>query len=298
VWRLPREATLPATITPATHDITEYALAARGQRLVYVSNGGLWGYTLGNLEAEELVELGVNQSVEPIFAPDERTVYYYDEQGDQNGIWAVDFTTGKTRLIVASTATRRYFSPRPAGGVAALAVAWAESGAGSGFALFDSNSGEQLFDLLISNEEGYFRAPEWLNGAELLFGGTVVRGGVPIGGLHVLDANNLSEPPFTVLPLDEALTIWDIVPINNTTLRALVQARTPGSVNILDIPLAGGTASLIGSVGFIYAPRIAPDGSVIVGAAHPNGALIVYTPADNQRVRLQDAPTMRHFTWR
>lgn len=299
VWRLPRDGSLPATMTPALNDITQYAVSADGKQVAYVSNGALWWHLVSSsAEPTQLLILGTNSGVRPAFSPDGRTLYYRDEQPDGKGIWRSTPVNHEKSLFIEDTDIRTYGNPRPAGGVSAIAVTWEESGAGKGMALFDTNSGERLLDLLIATDVSFYRQPDWLSGSELIFGGTVVRGEVPIVGLHVLDVNNLVEPPFTVFPVAENLMLLDIVLMNRTTLRALIQQTQPGQVNIVDIPLEGGTSTIIGSAGFITEPRLSQDGTIIMGSTHPGGFLVMHTIRSGERVVLSAPGGVSQFRWR
>ncbi|MCU0512460.1 MAG: hypothetical protein MUE40_07800 [Anaerolineae bacterium] len=299
VWRIARGGGgLPETITPALADIVEYAIAADGRQVAYVSAGALWWYQIGSDdEPLRLLAAGSREPLYPAFSADGRTIYYRDTRGDDSGLWRIQPAGGEATLFVPDTPVRRYRQPRPAGGISALLTTWEETGAGRGIALYDTTSGELLLELLVATETTFFVPPVWLSGADFLFGGTVVRGDVPIVGLHVLDANNLQEPPFTVYPVTAALTVYDVRPVTGRTLRALIQSAAPGPVSLLEIPLDGGAGRIVGSAGFITAPQLAPDGQTLVGYTYPGGQLLART-AGGAQVALSVPLNVSDFRWR
>jgi WD40 repeat protein len=299
VWQMPRNDQMPETLTPASESITEYAVAPDGNQIAYVSAGTLWVYEVGaDEEPRSIAETGTIPA-EPAFSPDGNFLYYIEAaDATSTHIARAEIDKGTTGVFIPPVPQRTYFAPRPAGGVSALAVGWMEENTRRGIAIFDTNTNEQLYELLLDDTGAFYRAPDWLNGTQLLFGGTIVRGGIPIIGLHVLDVNNLTEPAFTVFPITTTFTIHDVVQINRDTLRALIQTQTPGTVAIWDIPLDGAAPTIAGSAGFIAAPRIAPDGSIIAGLNYPGGNMLIYTVQANERLTIGSTGGVTQFQWR
>ncbi|QPC82353.1 PD40 domain-containing protein [Phototrophicus methaneseepsis] len=93
VWRM-RSGELPATITPAVVDISEYTISFNGERVAYVSNSSLWLHTIGSSAPPlELVRLGTDRDINPAFSADGLSIYYRDEQENGSGIWHLDIST-------------------------------------------------------------------------------------------------------------------------------------------------------------------------------------------------------------
>ena len=319
VWRMTAAGDLPRSITAAEFDITQYALSPDASRIAYVSNSTLWAENLstsaapntdqvsaeataeaGSTDANapvSLVELGLMNGVAPAFGPDNSTLYYHDEQGDDSGIWQIDATATDSgpSLWLADTDAVTYRKAIPSTAVSAALVEATLADGDDGLLLVDTVSGER-------NLLGNFSTGAWLAGADVVVQGRLrlQQDATPVFGLHVIDVNNLAEPPLTVLPLadDSAVRLLDFVRLPDGSLRALTQQSAPGQIRVLDVPLGGSTPELVANVGYLVQPRLSPDGSTVAGSMHPHGALLLHDVATNSRVTLSDPKRISAFRWR
>jgi hypothetical protein len=241
------------------------------------------------------------------FGPDGK-IYYRDTHDGKSGIWRIDPKKPTPDLFVADTEDRIYFQAHPASSVSALAVGWSETGAGSGMSVYDTTTRARLIDLLLTTETSTpthpatlaaYHIPVWLQGTQMIFGGTITRGGVGYVGLHVLDVNNSQEPPFVVWRIEQPVTIHDLVFLpENNTVRVLVQSSVPGPITLLDVPLDGGTPTVRAEVGFLTLPRLSPDGSTIAALTQPEGDVVIWTLATGRRVILANPGQVESLSWR
>lgn len=291
VWRIPQDGSLPSTITPAVYDISEYAISPDGTRIVYISNSILWLYPVGSeADPEEIAAFSTNTPAEPVFSASGAYVFYYAEQPEGSGIWRFTLESGVTELFVPAQEGQICHNPHPASGVDALFMVCEDAAGAAALMLVDVNSGEtQLI--------GMYADGGWLSGSRLAVLGTVPQGGAP-PGLHIVDVNNLETPPLTLFSLTNNLQLLDFQQIDAATVRALVRQKQPGEISIVDIPLAGGTARIVGSAGFMLAPQLTPDGTAVAGYTHPGGALIIYHLATNERFMLAEPRYLKQFQWR
>lgn len=287
VWQLPRDGSRARTITAATQDITEFALSFNRQQIAYVSNSMLYRFTLGsNDDPIAMVELGINSDVSPAWSPDNKTIFYRDEQGEQRGIWQVgDDDQDSAILLVPDVDAVRYTQPNPASGVGAMVLRQGDS-----VVLADTTTGEVLPLDIIG-------AAEWQNGTELLALGALREDEVAGVGLYAIDSNQDSPEPTLIIPLLAGLTLLDYRIIADDTLRLLVRDTTPGQVRILDMPRQGGDVELVATVGYMVNPRLSLDGAVIVGQRTAHGALLIYDVAEDSLYQLDVLPPVQHFIW-
>jgi hypothetical protein len=309
VWRIPRDL-LPYVITQADVPVTSYALNIPQDTLAYLAGASLWVQDLtGDDEAVAVTKLTPPLAASLAFGPD-GLLYYRDTREGKSGIWRIDpKTEGPTPdLFIEDSAERLYFMPRPSSGTSALAVGWSETGAGSGISVYNTTTRERLVDLLLTTQTSTpnqpaslaaYRVPQWLEGTQMLFGGTIARGGIGTVGLHVLDINNTQEPPFVVWRIEKALTIHDLVFLpDEKVARVLTQSTTPGPVSMVDVPLEGGAPTVRAQVGFLTLPRLSPDGSTIAALTQPGGDIVVWTLTTRRRVLLANPGQVETLSWR
>jgi WD40 repeat protein len=290
VWRIARDGTLPATISPAASDVTDYAVSPNGTRLVYASADTFWLYDIGSEDdPEEIMTLNTDAPLNLVFSANGAYVFYYAEQPEGSGIWRLTLDNNENQLFIPDVDGQSCRQSYPASGVDALFLACTDSAGQSSLVLADVNSGETQII-------GAYETGGWLSGSQLAVQGIVPE--VNIAGLHIVDVNNLGIPPATLFTLTNNLRLLDFRQVNPTTIRALVQQKVPGEISIVDIPLDGGTARIVGSAGFMLAPQLAPDGNAIAGYTHPGGSLIIYSLTTQERLMLAEPRRTSHFQWR
>lgn len=309
VWRIPREL-LPYVITQADVPVTAYALNISQDALAYLAGTTLWWQDLtGDNEAVALTKLTPPLAASLAFGPD-GLIYYRDTVEGQAGIWRIDPATEEPApdLFIEDSEERIYFMPRPASGASALAVGWSETGAGSGISVYNTTTQARLVDLLLTTQTSTptqpatlaaYRVPSWLQGTQMLFGGTITRGGIGTVGLHVQDVNNTQEPPFVLWRIEKPVTIHDLVFLpDEKVVRLLVQAATPGPVSMMDVPLEGGAPTVRAQVGFLTLPRLSPDGSTVAALTQPGGDIVIWTLTMRRRVLLANPGQVETLSWR
>lgn len=286
VWWLPADGSLPATITPAAHDITEFALSPDKSRIAYVSNSSLWAFALGTQAPPvELVKLGISEDVTPSWAPDNETVYYRDTQEIGGGIWRLTVGLTEPERFLGNTDSIIFTNPVLATGVAAMVVT-----VNNELTLIDTTSGAE--DAL-----GVSGQAEWLSGTQLLAEGSALRGTFSGSGLFVLDAGTPEADPVLIMPIDDKLRLLDYRALSNNTIRVVVQNNTPGRVQILELRTDGTPPAFVSDAGYMNNPQLAPDGSVVIGSTYPGGALIVYHIATRTRTLIDGLPQVNSFVW-
>lgn len=282
VWRLPADGSRPLTITPATLDISDFAISPNGQQIVYVSNSILWQYALGaETDPIELVMLGINENVAPAWSPDNSNIYYRDEQLSGAGIWRTQ-ADSEPELFLADTDTLIFTDPNPALGVGAMLV-----NQGDELAIVDTTSGEVT-------PLGIFGEGQWQSGTQYTAVGESVAG----NGLYLGDANNVDLDPSLVLPLLGSFQLFDYRILNDgLDLRLLVKNQVPGTVRIIDISLTNGQALLQGDAGNMVLPRLSVDGNYVIGQRSPTGALLIYNFLDNATRQIDVTTPITNFEW-
>lgn len=282
VWRLPADGSRPLTITPATLDISDFAISPNGQQIVYVSNSILWQYALGaETDPIELVMLGINENVAPAWSPDNSNIYYRDEQLSGAGIWRTQ-ADSEPELFLADTDTLIFTDPNPALGVGAMLV-----NQGDELAIVDTTSGEVT-------PLGIFGEGQWQSGTQYTAVGESVAG----NGLYLGDANNVDLDPSLVLPLLGSFQLFDYRILNDgTNLRLLVKNQVPGTVRIIDISLTNGQALLQGDAGNMVLPRLSVDGNYVIGQRSPTGALLIYNFLDKTTRQIDVTTPITNFEW-
>lgn len=285
VYVLPADGTRARTITAATLDISEFAISPDAQQIVYVSNSILWLYPLGSdSDPVELVTLGININVAPAWSPDNTTIYYRDEQGDESGIWRISADTSP-ELFLADDENAIFKDPNPAMGVAAMLVKHSDE-----LAIVDTNSSEVTLLGIIGNAT-------WQSGTQFIVEGQSQDETISANGLYLGDANTLELAPTLILPLLGSFELFDYRVLDGVTLRMLVKNQVPGDVRILDVPLVGGQAVLMGSAGNMVNPRLSVDGKLVIGQRSPEGALLIYDLQTNTTHQLDIQPPIIHFVW-
>jgi len=281
VWELPADGSRAQTITPATLDITEFAISPDGQKIVYVSNSTLFLYTPGSeAEPTELATPGINESLSPAWSPDNTTVYYRDEQSAGTGIWRVSVDS-EPELFLSDEDGIVYTNPKPALGAAVMLVNRNDE-----IATVDVTTAE-VTPLNIVGEGA------WQSGTQfILVGETATANGIYLG-----DANATENDLTLVLPLLGSFELFHYRVLNNTTLRLLVKNQIPGDVRILDIPLTGGQATLVGSAGNMVNPRLSADGNLVIGQRSPEGALLIYDLTAGTTRQIDVSPPVINFVW-
>ncbi|MGJ3239588.1 MAG: hypothetical protein ACFE0Q_12840 [Anaerolineae bacterium] len=284
VWELPADGTRAGAITPAPLNVTEYAISPNRQRIAYVSNSVLWLYSIGSEDVpQEWVMLGINEQIAPAWGADNQMLYYRDDQSGEAGIWRVSTEDSEPVLFLSDDENGIYTQPQPALGAGAMLVHY-----GDALQIADTGSGEVT--AIGLNGTG-----RWLDGTQFM-----VVGDAPgrDNGIYQGDANAIEAGVSLVLPLLGSFELFDYRVLNGENLRLLVKNQVPGDVRILDIPVNGGQAQLIGSAGNMVNPRLSADGALVIGQRSSEGVLLLYDLANDSTRQIDIAPPITHFRWR
>lgn len=291
VWQLPATGERALTVTPAEEDVSEYALSPAEDRITYISGGALWLHQIssGGMPVE-LALLGSAEAHTPAFSADGASIYYRDSSEDGAGIWRVSSEGGAPQLFLADEGGVVYTEPRVASGVPAMLLRSASS---------DGQTGLVLVDLVSAAVQplGAYRDGGWLRGTELYVEGSIPGSAFAGVGVHLIDVNNLEEPPYTILPLVGGLRLLDLREVDGGGIRALVRSSDPGEVRILELSRAGDLPNAIGSAGFVRQPRVSPDGDLIIGLSGADGGLIYVETASGERRFLSNPVGVRALRW-
>jgi len=289
VWRLRPDA-LAETITPAITDVLSYSVSPAGDRLAYVSNGGLWLTELNGAdtlaEPVEVVRLTLETDITPVFSTDGAQLYYRDRQDNTTAIWRLDIAEGTSTPFVADADGQTYTHPQMASGINALLVTRTGDDGDTALVLIDAVSGEQ-------RTVGPYDKGWWLNGARFAFTGQL--GDAMVPALMRLDATNLTDSPVVLTSILENWEVLDVAQSPAGDTRLLIRQQRPGMVTVLQLPPGGGL-NAEGNVGYITQPNISPDGTALLGLTHPGGILI-YQPINGERLRLRGVQGVRAVQW-
>lgn len=279
VWQLPTDGTLPETITPAEESVTEFALSPDKRNIAYVSAGKLWYYVLGSSTSTELYEIATlgneQESATPAFSIDGNTLYYRDERAEGKGIWYANLDTGETFLLVADTQSDTYRQPRLSTSVSAMLLTVNETRT----ILLDTNT-------QAITELGVFAHATWAGSQVILQSSD---------GLSIVNASDINPTAQVLFATGEQ--VLDVIRLNNETLRVLVSANAPSQVRVLDVPFSGGNGVVVGTVGYVYAPRLSPDGAFVAGYTYPNGALMLISVATGAQKIDNVGNSLSGFVW-
>lgn len=295
VWRLPRDGSAPSTLTPATEDITDYAISPRERSVAYVSGGKLWLLSLVSSSEPVALAQSDNPIIQPAFSTDGRTVAYVIAGGSQGGIWRVPTTGGDPERLTTDGDNGTppfYRQPTFAPNINALLFVIAQSEI-TNIGLMDLTTKD------ITNIGGY-DAAIWLSDGRIGAYGTGVGIGSPPPFQNIFLINpNSPAAPTKVAGIPAPLLTRSLTGITRSRLRAAVSSTVlgPAPLSVVEIPAAGGDTKNIADMGFLVAPQFSPDGSLVAGFSHPQGTLIMFDVAKGQRVALSQPPAVWDFQW-
>ncbi|MGB1287358.1 MAG: hypothetical protein ACPG7F_12545 [Aggregatilineales bacterium] len=290
VWRLPRDGSLPESLSPAVNDITEFALSPDKRNMVYVSDNSLWRFSPGQDDAPvTLLTLSQDSDVQPVFDATGNTVFYRNQVADEAGIWRVPYDGGESELFVADTEDITHIQPQPATSVNALLVR-AESADGTGMLLVNTDTGEQ-------ERIGNYRGGVWLRGTQILLKGQLAGTEFVLENLQIVDVNRLDAAPVTIFTQVDSTNILDAGAVSGQAVRLILQSQMPGTIEIIDIRQDSDVITSVAQSGYIVAPQLSPDGSFIAGYGQPGGQLLIYDVLSGEILRLAGFNSVFGFTW-
>jgi hypothetical protein len=276
VWRKPSNGEIPEPITPASEDITEYAMSPNAQQIAYVSDNTLWYYTL-SAPLDEVYEIASNATEDrmyPSFSADGAFLFYDNQNADGAGIFRADLESGVSVLWLADTETSTYRQPLPSSDISAMIVLRDAEG---GRALVDTNTAE---DLQVS-----FNPVRWLKGGDA----TIETDPVSVVNVTSLPANIRPLPPINWL---------DIIETDDDLFRMVARPQRFSALVVVDTTIDA-QASLVANIGYVFAPSLSPDGRFVAGLTNPSGGELLVVDIENNITSLISVNTPIHgLLWR
>jgi WD40 repeat protein len=293
VWRMTTDGTPPVPLTAAQADIVDYVIAPDKRSVAYISGGSLWLLALsGASEPQELAPVELDSSGGVTFSPDGQTIAYIantEGAAETSGVWTVTIDSGEVnQLLPAGEDNPQYTNPRFAPNINAILVTKIASDQAS-IGLLDLYSGEL-------NPLGVYSDGRWLDDGRILAAGS--GGAQGTTGLALIDPAAPEDPPVVLLTLQNIMKVESVVPYGSGGFRVALTRTSPGPNPVQVVDIAGvGDLLPLDDAGFIVSPMLAPDGSMIAGYTHEDGALIFYDLADGTRVTLKDPMQTWRFRW-
>jgi len=298
VWWLPRTGLPAARFTNAGADITEFAVAAGGRRVVYFSDGGLW---LQRFEVPQPVYLSDIESFTPItpdFSPDGTLIAYADETALDGGIWIVSID-GQSERLVPNSGGRTYRHPQfaPEGDQMLVDVYIGDTAIVN--AVVDLTARTIIEAPPSSGDDTSALTARWLSGGRYLLVRDANTGDID-PGVYVYNASAPGTIPASSFALDANVDVRAASEIAAGQLRAALDAQ-PG-LQIVDFLL--GQRADVAMLEPLIASRFSPDGAFIAGYAAlteidgvRQGALIVASVEGGTRTILTQPDAVWSFQW-
>lgn len=299
VWRLPRNGLPPFTLTPAGDDVLNYAVAADGRALVYVSEGAVWRQVITATgeggDALPLVEPGTDV-VGMAFNPDGGTLALATAPGaGESGIWllALNVAEAQPQLVIPNPAdgSGYYTAPQFALNVSALMVAFQTAGISDlDFTVLDPTSGT-LFPV------GRYAGARWLVDGRIAAWRS--ESATSIAELVIVDPFTLGAEAAVILRAGGS-HVRNVVELSAGRLRVLLAetgGRGPAALTVVDVRLDAGEPDEVASPGFINGALLSPDGEFISGYTHPGGALVMYNIGQGQAQVLSPLDGIYDMLW-
>jgi hypothetical protein len=281
-WQLSPDGSPPLPLTSAERDVTSYAVAPDGSSIAYSSGARLWLRRFDNTNAVELASLDANTDAAPSFSADGRTIAYGD-----GGVWVVPTSGELPTMIAPDTDTRTYRRPRYAPDRNAILVdVIYEDGASTG--VLDGASGE-LTELPFGYRNG-----EWLSrGRILTFAELAAQ---TQAGVQITSVDTLASE--TLLP--ETVSVREAVVrprAGAEDLRLVLGSGAAYGPELLRLADFRAVAGLIPvwEGGFLHAPQLAPDGSLVAGTL--GGQLVLLNPVTGDRVTVGQLQPVTDVRW-
>jgi hypothetical protein len=291
VWLLRGDATPPQVLTPATADVTSFAVSDALDQVVYVSDGLLWWVpTDGSLAPITLAELASPEDAAPTLHPDGTRVAYRD----RGGVWGLVLPIGgaeSTRtLLMVDDEVATYHTPT-FGAAGMLLTSVVSADGGTGLAWLDPAPG------VVQSAFGY-RDATWVDRTRILAISTVEQWDTPADTLVILRTTAPDAPPQALLPVLGDLIVFMPGAVTPNGLRVLLQNGEPGPLRATDIALASRAITpLRGATIYASTPRMDRDGVWMVGTRYPGGRLLFHNHETGEMFLLAGAREARGAQW-
>lgn len=275
LWRLTADGSQAVPVLFAEQSVTAFDVADDGETIVYHSGGVLWLLPAGVDTASPLLEIEAVSGL--AFSPDQQAVIYTADET----IYTLPLTGGEPTVILSGYSEPQY---APDGSVLLVRINDGD------LALYFPASGEV-------RRLGAFTRAKWFTPTLIGVYGAPLAGNPP--ALYVLDLTGDGTPRL-LYSLPASAALLDFALVGTDRLRLLQATRTagPAPVELIDIPLAGGEITPVGSAGFIGQPQLDPEGQVIAGYASAAGTLLLHDLSSGAEVALSLPPGVKHFIWR
>jgi hypothetical protein len=300
VWWLPRTGQPAARFTNAPADVTEFAAAAGGRRVVYVSRGGLWLQRFEVLQPLLLTEIDSIVPITPDVSPDGTLIAYADESPVRGGIWLVSIG-GTSERLIPNGGGRVYRRP--------------QFSTDGGFLLVDVylSSGGVINAVVDLTARTIIEAPppaqaddssaltaRWLSGGRYLVIRDANNGGEE--GLYIYSAAAPGVAPLETFPLERGVFVRAAAEIAAGQIRAALEISGEEGLRVVDLLL--GQRAEVTTLALLLAPRFSPDGAYVAGYASLDeidgirrGMLLFEQLDSGARTALAQPPAVWAFRW-
>lgn len=290
LWRLGRDANPPAPVLllDAEADVPlAFAVAPDGVTLAYAAEGRIWLLTTSADAPLPLAEVTAEVGT-LAFSPDGAALAY-DAGGDIFTLaplpaQPVAGGDGDAPLLQAALLLAGYTAPRytPDGG--ALTVRLPDGDA----ALFTPATGDV-------RRLGAFDDVLFMRDGRVVAAGAPTRDGV--NGLYLLDTTGQAPPALLfAAPAERALLA--ITEAAAGQARIVIGRRGgPASLQVFDVPVAGGQSRLVAQPGYVGLPVLSADGAALAGVSSAAGTLVVVDLAGGREIVYSQAARVAAFTW-
>ncbi len=299
VWWLPRTGQPAARFTNAPADITEFAVAFGGRRVVYVSQGGLWLQRFEVSQPLLLTEIETMVPITPDFSPDGTLIAYADENPVRGGVWLVSIS-GTSERLVPNGSGRVYRRPQFSTDGNYLLVDVYLSNGGVINAIVDLAARTIIEAPPPVADDTSALTARWLSGGRYL----VIRDGNSSSGegLYIYSATAPGIAPLQTFPLEPGVIVRAAAEIAAGQIRAALATPDEPRLRVVDLLL--GQQAEVTQLDPLLAPRFSPDGAYLAGYVSLDevdgirrGALILESLDSGSRTRLSQPPVVWSFRW-
>lgn len=293
VWWLPRDGSEAEALTEAEADVTLYAISPDQRTVAYVSGGQLWIQPMNGAGADSLLDLGGAGVGDLTFSPEGTRIAYTTEPTDSTpaaGIWIIALSGGDGQLVLAN-GDAEYRQPQFAPNVNAL-LAQSVSVGSTDYIVLDLTSQEQI-------TVGSFERALWLPDGRILGYGSSAVTEAPPQEQTITIFNPADSTRVELASLVFPAHIESARVIDATRVRLVLSsyADGPQALTVVDLDTTNGAITPAGDGGFMFAPTVSTEGTMLGGQTRPDGTLTFRDLTTGRQVILINPPNASRFQW-